>query len=281
MDELEFALLRSATEGMDENSILTACEGLTFFQSIDTAISKVFHAVRANIAGFGSDFKRSELRTFREENAVAVDDLLRNILLVDLSTLVVIPEGMSGTYDTTIQTLVENAKALDVKGITEKTLEFLKDTPSDITDATACADMLEKHAESIKFFEGVPDGKRLRDIKRLFGTSKLTHLPASRVFSGKAGVKKAYDSCMQLDDIFRTAVRYKSDLSKVTESVEGVLKRCEHANEVSVKFTRSLFTVLAGYTWMVDYYGVLLHESQRIEHCYVQALRGLIKETKK
>lgn len=281
MDDLTFRLLHAAVEEMDPESTLSACEGLTFFQSIDTAISKVFRAVRANVSRLGSEFKRSELQTYRDENSVVVETFFRNILLVDMTTLVAIPEGMVGTYDATAHTLVSQAGALDVKGITEKTLEFLKDVPDDITDVDACNAVLTKHADAIRYLGDLPDAKLMQGVKRLFGTSKLTHLPASRVFSGKAGIKKTYDECLKLDDLFHAAVRYKSDLGKVTLEVETILKRCEHTNEVSVKFTRALFTVLSGYTWMVDYYGVLLHEAQRTEHCFVQALRALTKATKK
>lgn len=276
MDALSQTLLQAAVESFGED--IVTVEGLSFFKTLDTTVVKIFRSVSANLSRFGDDFRRSELRAYDDDHRSDVTKALSAIETLDKKILVAVPEGMVGTYDETASVLLKGFKSVDVKAVSALVKTFLaKANTIDPASGDAVSQFCRESALDIKTLQDLPKQTSLKEVKSVFGKSRLMYRPLGRVFSSPiAGAKSAHRDILSFDRFFLEASRYKSQFEQITGDIAKILTKLELAPVVKTEFVQAIFSVLTGYTWMVDFYGVVLHEAQKVEHNYVIALKTIV-----
>lgn len=280
MDGLSHALLQAAVESFGED--ITAMEGLSFFKTLDATVLRIFRSVSANLSRFGEEFRRSELRVYVDAHAHEVSYALSHVEHLDKKLLVAIPEGMIKTYDETASVLAKSFKAVDVKAVSKIVHALLSKAMSVPCDSTEeVKTFCKESALDIKTLQDLPKLTALRDVKSLIGKSRLMYRPLGRVFSSPiAGIKSAHRDILAFDPAFLEASRYRKTFDAITGDIAKILTKLELASDVKTEFVQAIFSILTGYTWMVDFYGILLHEAQKVEHNYVIALKTIVAASK-
>lgn len=281
MDEKVFTLLHGCVESF-QGTIDGSLEGLSFFLSLGNALHKVYTKVKVNLSTWGDDFHQSELKAFYTNNQTAVDSLFRTLPVLDDKLLVPVPEGMSKPYDITSKVLYDACETFDVTDMTKKLLVYLKDLKSlSLDDKDAVEAFTSKHKDFVIEISAIPKASAKMDVRKCFNASRLLYKPIRQAFSHTSMIKETYGTLIKFDKTFADAVKYRETFSETTRLIDDVIHRLESAKSVPAKLCQNLFSVLTAFTWMIDLYGSILHDAQRVEHNYVSALATLIKEKKK
>lgn len=260
-----------STEALVDNRLLARMKDL---------IASITHTLLTNTRYFRYDFKRSEFQTYYDSHKFQIDLFLRNPAFTIPPISVAVPSGMVSTYPDAavkISTLLGSFNLEFLYTNLNKSVTILnnvKNTPYEKTQ-----DELLDILTSLNDYEAkMVDTQTF--LKSLFSKDQIALRPAPSVFVNKEGIRTAINAVLSFNSAFKGLSSLVEDIKNIDKRVDTVVTQLENTPNIDKRILLCFSHILNTIGQSVDHYGLILHEAQRVEHAFTNALNLILRHSK-
>ncbi len=246
-------------------------------RSLSDVMTRIVRNVKTNLSYRGNEFKRSELQTYCDAHDKSLKAYFKSPLAAIASKPIPVPEGMRVSYDYAVAEIISLATTIGFVSYIQATNSYLKRISADLTGSQSPKP--ERTDELNALFHGDLKPFDLtvvtKTFQTLFSTEKFKVRMADQEFNDKVVLYTTIQHALRFAELYRGAMGIKDQVESLNSSVDRVVSHFE-AKTVEIADTaylQLLYRLLVQCANVIDKYGLLLHETQRVEHNLVLSVK--------
>lgn len=239
-------------------------------------ISSITHTLLTNTKYFKHDFKRSEFQTYYDSHKFQLDLFLRTPAYPIPTITVAVPSGMVATYPDASVKISQLLGSFNLEFLytnLNKSVTVLNTLQN--TDPGKINDQLIEILNNLTNYDGkIIDTQTT--LKSLFSKDALAVKPATQVFVNKEGIRATINAVLSFNSAFKDLSSLVADITSIDKKVDSVVTKLESLPNVDNRTLQCFSHILNTIGQSVDHYGLILHEAQRVEHAFTNALNSVL-----
>lgn len=255
-------------------------EALQVVRQLENIFFRLINNFTLNITKGFSDFKRTELRAYQESHRGDMRQLFSGRThWINLRPVPIpVPKSLHRPYLVTAEHIDDLLKdACYTDALQQMTQVF--------TTAVATADgadlaTLKTATISLYALWGtqgyVPDKSQLMPYFDMSERGQI-EIPTQDVFSELADIEKTSATITRYELYFTQTIQSQKTLKGLETLVDSLVSKLEHRGDVSREYVVGLHDLVSVFATFLDSYAAYLQAAQALEHCFVLALKELVK----
>lgn len=262
-----------STEGVTSDRILARMKDL---------VLSIGKTVLTNTKYFKDDFKRSEFQAFVDGHKSQLDLFLRSPAYQMPHVSVPVPEGMRVPYPTVTTTI---AKQLASYNLTE--IYHALDQGTDVISSFKGENSDQINAKLKEIITSIDKYdlhivETEKTVRELFSKTPIVIMSATEAFINKEGISTSCNQVLSFNNIFRQMNSLKDGVETIHKKIDRIVTQIEEKqndNPVPKDLLKSYGQIISISGQAVDHFGLVLHESQRVEHMFTAAIALILKHS--
>ncbi len=246
-------------------------------RSLSDVMTRIVRNVKTNLVYKGVEFKRSELQVYYDSHSKSLKDYFNSPLTSIPSKPIPVPEGMRVSYDYAVAEINTLSATVGFVPYIKAANSYLERASVDLKGRESIKP--DRADELNALFQGDLKPFDLTVVtetfQSLFTAEKFKVRLADQEFKDKAVLYTAIQSALRFAELYRGALGIKDQVESLNASVSRIVSHFE-AKSVDITDTaylQLLYRLLVQCANVVDKYGLLLHEAQRVEHNLILSIK--------
>lgn len=243
-------------------------------------VMTITRTILTNTRYFKDDFKRSEFQAYYDGHKNLISVFLRSPAYSLPSIPVLIPEGMVVPYPEAapkINKLLHSYNLTEIYQAISHAMEIV-DQFEVGKEAASLSALRSVLTDVSKYDMTIVDTQG--DLKSIFVKEPHHYSPAIKAFVNKEGMASSINSVLGYNQVFKELGKVKQSIESVDVKLDQVVTRLEEktkAGPMPADIVKIFSLILNTSGQAVDHYGLILHESQRLEHAFTAAINTVVK----
>jgi hypothetical protein len=255
------------------NDEVFSVEAFNAFHSILDAFGRILNNFKTYLLKGFKGFKRSELTAYEESHRLLVSNILKGPIHYYSSVEVPIPDGMKVPYDQATTMLVSFLEDSNFKSMIDQMLIYLDLYKTSSIDEYSF--LKDKTITTMNEINYLTEKKMEAEFKKSFsGTHTPGNVPISNVLSSLKEVRATYHDIKKFEKYYMLASSYFSKINDIEKLVHQLISQFEKV-KLNQEYLKAFHSLILTCARQIDYFGVLLDTSQRVEHNFIYVLHRL------